>query len=174
MNRGKDVKLSTSKSNGIFLFSSAWLNLSFDMCVYRVCVLEFKHSCVQIQATCVHVYMCISKVKLSIVLCYFLQTAQYTGCSLLVEYFCVEQEKSTLLQTQMYDLVLFLRVKQHGNVALHCFLHSKMQVLEKKKGKLFSFQQSEEVANGKVKQNVYITSCDNRTCIQHIKNVSEK
>lgn len=48
MNRGKDVKLSTSKSNGIFLFSSAWLNLSFDTCVYKVCVLEFKYSCVQI------------------------------------------------------------------------------------------------------------------------------
>lgn len=39
MNRGNDVKLSTLKSNGIFLFNYAWLNLCFKtpMCV-RVCL----------------------------------------------------------------------------------------------------------------------------------------
>lgn len=42
MNGGKDVKLSTLKSNGIFLFNYAWLNLCFKMwmclCIIFVCM----------------------------------------------------------------------------------------------------------------------------------------
>lgn len=62
MNREKNVKLSTLKSNGIFLFSSGWLNLwDVDVCLYATRALRGVHafSPEPTNCTCVHVFKCL-------------------------------------------------------------------------------------------------------------------